>query len=565
MLSLKYVCRIFVVKFNPTEGINIVYTKPIAHIKVYKGTILKIIRKDLGTSSLGNNHYMRSAFMKNVLEYLESSAEKYPEKNIFFDENHSITYNEFLQSAKRIGSRISNIVDNKTRKPVVVYIDRCIESIEAFMGVVFSGNFYVPIDASLPEQRKKLIIDTLDPMMIICLEEEQMNFIKDARNILLQDLKNASIDAKRLDEIQNDQIDTDPLYAIFTSGSTGVPKGVLVSHRSVLDLIDNFAEVFHFSHENIWGNQAPFDFDVSVKDIYSTMRAGGTMSVIPRRLFSMPLKLVEYLNENRINTAIWATSALVIIANFKTFDKILPKYLKQVMFSGEVMPNKILNYWRSYLNDLQYVNLYGPTEITCNCTYYIVDRDFANEDSLPIGKKFKNTDIILLDSSRRHEVPKGEIGELCVRGSSLALGYYNNHEKTTDAFIQNPLNTSYPELIYCTGDLVKYNEYGELLFLSRRDFQIKHMGHRIELGEIEVAVNAMDFIETAVCIYDEENEKIVLFYQAKAECKKEIVEQLQLILPKYMWPNKFVRYDKLPLNKNNKIDRTKLKETLKEN
>lgn len=502
--------------------------------------------------------------MKNVLEYLENSAEKYPEKIIFFDEEHSITYNKFVEYAKRIGSRISNIIGNKTGKPIVVYIDRCIESIEAFMGVVYSGNFYVPIDNSLPEQRKKLIIDTLNPIMIICLEEEQTELIEDAGNILLQDLKDAPIDMKRLDEIRDNQIDTDPLYAIFTSGSTGVPKGVLVSHRSVLDLIDNFAEVFCFDSENIWGNQAPFDFDVSVKDIYSTMKAGGTMSVIPRRLFSMPLKLVEYLNENQINTAIWATSALVIIANLKTFDKILPKYLKQVMFSGEVMPNKVLNYWRTYLKDIQYVNLYGPTEITCNCTYYIVDRDFANEDSLPIGKKFKNTDILLLDSDRKHEAQKGEIGELCVRGSSLALGYYNNPEKTAEAFIQNPLNDNYPELIYCTGDLVRYNEYGELMFLSRRDFQIKHMGHRIELGEIEVAVNAMDFIEMAVCIYDSEKEKIVLFYQSAQDCQKEIVQALSEVLPKYMWPNRFIRYEKLPLNKNNKIDRTKLKYTLKE-
>ena len=198
------------------------------------------------------------------------------------------------------------------------------------------------------------------------------------------------------------------------------------------------------------------------------------------------------------------------------------------------------------------------------CTDQQKLREFTNEESLPIGKKFNNTDIILLDSERKQEVPRGETGELCVRGSSLALGYYNNRKKTAEAFIQNPLNNDYPELIYCTGDLVKYNERGELLFLSRRDFQIKHMGHRIELGEIEVAVNAMDFIESAVCIYDEKNEKIVLFYQAKQVCRKEIVERLQTVLPKYMWPNKFVRYEKLPLNKNNKIDRTKLKETLEE-
>lgn len=501
--------------------------------------------------------------MKSVLEYLEISTKKYPQKIIFFDERKDITYQDFFDNVKRIASRINDIVGDTTKKPIVVYIDRCIESIEAFMGVVYSGNFYVPIDNSLPEKRKKTIIDTLNPVMIICLEDEQLQMMSDARNIRLKDLKKSNINEEILNNIQKNQIDTDPLYAIFTSGSTGVPKGVLVSHRSVIDLIDNFAEVFQFSEKNIWGNQAPFDFDVSVKDIYSTIKLGGTMGIIPKKLFSLPVKLIEYLNENKINTAIWATSALVIIANLKTFDKIIPNYLRQVMFSGEVMPNKVLNYWRHYLSNIQYVNLYGPTEITCNCTYYIVDRKFANEDSLPIGKKFSNTDIILLDQNRQREVKKGEVGELCVRGSSLALGYYNNSDKTKEAFIQNPLNSCYPELIYCTGDLVKYNENDELMFLSRRDYQIKHMGHRIELGEIEVVVNAMEFIEAAVCIYDQVSEKIVLFYQAREDCKKTIVEGLQFVLPKYMWPNRFVRYDMLPLNKNNKIDRIRLKDTLK--
>lgn len=501
--------------------------------------------------------------MKNVLEYLEISAERYPKKIVFFDEKRGITYQDFLKCAKQIASGIIDIIGDTTCKPIVVYIDRCIESLEAFMGIVYSGNFYVPIDNSLPEKRKKTIIDTLNPVMIICLDDEQLQMVNDIRNVRLSDLKKSYINSELLKNIQKNQIDTDPLYAIFTSGSTGIPKGVLISHRSVVDLIDNFAEVFQFSDENRWGNQAPFDFDVSVKDIYSTMRSGGTMAIIPKKLFSLPLKLIEYLNENKINTAIWATSALVIIANLKTFDKITPIYLRQVMFSGEVMPNKVLNYWRHYLNEIQYVNLYGPTEITCNCTYYIVDKEFANEDSLPIGKKFSNTDIILLDQSRQRAVKKGEVGELCVRGSSLALGYYNNNEKTKEAFIQNPLNSCYPELIYCTGDLVKYNEYDELMFLSRRDYQIKHMGHRIELGEIEVAVNAMEFIEAAVCIYDQENEKIVLFYQAKEDYKKAIIEGLHIVLPKYMWPNKFIRYNMLPLNKNNKIDRVRLKDTLK--
>lgn len=502
--------------------------------------------------------------MKNVIDYLEKAAKLYPNKIIFSDENHSITYKEFQSKAKKVGCAIYKGTNGVRNKPVEVYIDRNIESLEIFFGVVYSGNFYVPVDSSLPDKRKKLITETLNPVLRVvqdeCIIESEVN-----SNLLiatLAELEERECDNTLLQDIYRKQIDTDPLYAIFTSGSTGTPKGVLVSHRSVLDLIDNFTETFNFSDSNIWGNQAPFDFDVSVKDIYSTIKNGGTMYVVPKRFFSMPKQLIDFLNEMKINTVIWATSALVIVANLKTFDKVFPKYLKQVMFSGEVMPNKVLNYWREFLPAVQYVNLYGPTEITCNCTYYIVDREFDNEESLPIGGSFNNTDIILLDAERKREVNKGEIGELCVRGSSLALGYYNNSERTKEAFIQNPLNESYPELIYCTGDLVKYNERDELIFLSRRDFQIKHMGHRIELGEIEVLVNSMEFIQAAVCLYDKENEKIVLFYQALQECKKMIVEKLVESLPKYMWPNRFVWFEKLPLNKNAKIDRVKLKEEL---
>lgn len=498
--------------------------------------------------------------MKNVLEYLENSAEKNPKKILFSDEVTEIAYCEFVDSVKRIGSAIGDI--NNLNSPIVVFIDRTVESLKAFFGIVYSGNFYVPIDDSLPEKRKNLIIDTLNPKLIVCLNERELGFRKDIKSIMISELENCEINEPLLNAIMNKQIDTDPLYSIFTSGSTGIPKGVLISHRSVLDLIDNFAITFNFGEENIWGNQAPFDFDVSVKDIFSTIKNSGTMHIIPRRFFATPIKLIEYLNEKRINTIIWATSALVIISNLKTFDKIKPIYLRQVMFSGEVMPNKILNYWRENLEGIQYVNLYGPTEITCNCTYYIVDRKFANDEVLPIGESFNNTDIILLDDTRTKKVQAGEIGELCVRGSSLALGYYNNGEKTKEAFIQNPLNDKYPELLYCTGDLVKYNERNELIFLSRKDFQIKHMGHRIELNEIEIVVNSMDNIEAAVCIYDEKKEKIVLFYQAKEDLKKEIVNKLQEVLPKYMWPNVFILYEKLPLNKNAKIDRVKLKETL---
>ena len=497
----------------------------------------------------------------NVLQYAEESANRYPHKIVFADQDSQITYTELLNQAKAIGSQISTLMGGQTKKPVAVFIDRNIPSLISFMGVVYSGNFYIPIDGQLPINRIEVMFQTLRPEVVIMTRKDQniLPVLDDSSQMLIfEEINNSPIDEKNLELIRRKVIDTDPLYAIFTSGSTGIPKGAVVCHRSVIDLIEHFTEIFGFSEECVFGNQAPFDFDVSVKDIYSTLKNGATMQIIPKVLFSFPGKLIDYLNQREITTAIWATSALRIVANLKALEKHVPRYLNRIMFSGEVMPNKVLNYWRTHMPNVIYVNLYGPTEITCNCSYYIVNRQFSDNDPLPIGVPFPNTDILLL-SANNQLVGQDEIGEICVRGTSLALGYYNNPTESMKAFCQNPLNSHYPELIYRTGDLGKYNHKGELMFLSRKDYQIKHMGHRIELGEIELAVNALDFIDVACCLYDEKKEKIVLFYQSAEKYDKEILIGLRDFLPKYMLPNRLVHSEKLPMNKNAKIDRVRLK------
>jgi len=498
----------------------------------------------------------------NVLDYLEHSAKVFPEKTAFSDPNHGISYSDLVNQAKSLGSKLSNDLSGRMRQPVAVFIDRNIESLISFMGIIYSGNFYVPIDNQLPSRRIEHILKTLHPSAVIYLKNQQQTVDSlgfSGLRIPLEDALALPIDESKLREIRTRSIDTDPLYAIFTSGSTGTPKGALISHRSVIDLIEGFTDIFGFSEKSIFGNQAPFDFDVSVKDIYSTLKNGATMHIIPRVKFSFPIQLIDYLNQFQINTVIWATSALRIVANLKALEKTKPLYLQNIMFSGEVMPNKVLNYWRTHIPEATYVNLYGPTEITCNCSYFVVNRSFADTDTLPIGIPFPNTDILVLNHEDRLVEP-GEVGEICVRGTSLALGYYNNPTETAKAFCQNPLNSAYPELIYRTGDLGKYNEFGELIFVSRKDFQIKHMGHRIELGEIEVAANALDFLDVTCCLYDERNEKIVLFYQAAAKQDQEIILGLQQTLPKYMVPNQLIHLEKIPMNKNSKIDRVFLKE-----
>ena len=265
------------------------------------------------------------------------------------------------------------------------------------------------------------------------------------------------------------------------------------------------------------------------------------------------------MNDNKINTIFWVPSALIYVANSGILEEQLPEYIKRILFCGEVMPNKQLNQWRRKLPNVLYANLYGPTEITDACTYFIVDRPMEDDEPLPIGIPCANTDILVLNDKNEIVSQEGECGELCVRGSSLALGYYNNPEKTSAAFVQNPLNHAYPELIYRTGDIVKYNDRHELIYLSRKDFQIKHMGHRIEIGEIETAVLSLDGVENGCIIYDDQHEKIVLFYQASEVIDKQIMTGLRKLLPKYMLPNQLIQQSSLPMNRNGKIDRVELK------
>jgi non-ribosomal peptide synthetase component F len=270
-----------------------------------------------------------------------------------------------------------------------------------------------------------------------------------------------------------------------------------------------------------------------------------------------PLKLVEFLNDHRINTICWVVSAMTMISAFDTFSTAVPEHLVSVNFGSEVFPLKELRKWREALPKARFTNLYGPTECTGMCCYHKVTEVSETAEVIPIGRPFKNTEIILLDENDRRVTNCGENGEICVRGTSLTLGYYNDFEKTAAAFVQNPLNPHYPELLYRTGDLGYRNEEGNLVFCSRKDHQIKHMGHRIELGEIEASVHRLPEIKMACAVYDKEKNKIRLYYVGDIT-GKEVTERLRELLPRYMMPNAVKQLEQLPLTANGKIDRKAL-------
>jgi len=499
---------------------------------------------------------------RNVLEYLEGTALKLPQKIAYANEEISVTFEEVYHQSKAIGTYLLD--QGHVKEPIVVFMGKHPRTIITFYGVIYAGNYYVPIDEEMPRHRIELIFQSLKPKAVICDNEtikllEAFSF--EGKVYSYEEMIKVPVNENPILAIRDKQIDTDPIYIVFTSGSTGVPKGVVACHRSVIDYIESLSEVLKFDENTVFGNQTPLYVDACLKELYPTLKFGATTYLVPKKLFMFPLQLVEFLNEHKINTVCWVVSALTMISAFGALQREVPKFLHTIAFGSEVFPIKQFNLWKKALPNARFVNLYGPTEATGMSCYYEVNREFELDEMIPIGRPFRNTEIILLDENKQIAQP-GNTGEICIRGTSLTLGYYRNFDKTREVFIQNPLNDAYPELIYCTGDLGKYNDYGELIFVSRKDNQIKHMGHRIELGEIEIVSNMLEEMKSACCVFDDEKKKIVLYYVGDST-PAQVAAYLKEKLPRYMIPNVIEALENMPLTTNGKIDRVLLKEKYK--
>lgn len=497
-----------------------------------------------------------------ILDYLEETAERFPDKLAFADVSASITWSALVEKAKARAAVLSRYFEPGQAVPVM--IEKSVKTLEYFFGALYAGCFYSYFDATFPDSRLNSMIETLGVRHIVADSRFEKKFSAlNAEPLFFSKLEDENTPPRCYDDVRRRSIiDTDAAYANFTSGSTGTPKAVAVSHRSVIDFISCFTEIFGIRADDNIANQAPFDFDVSVKDIFSGVFTGASVHLVPKMFFSFPTKLLDYLEEREITVLIWAVSALCIVSTLNGFDYKVPAKLRMVMFSGEVMPVKQLAVWKRFVPAAEYINLYGPTEITCNCTYFRIPKDADIEGyarGIPMGVSFPNERILLLDESDRPVTKPGVEGEVCVSGTCVALGYYNS-ERTAEVFVQNPLNKAFFERIYRTGDLAVLGEDGNYYYIGRKDTQIKHMGHRIELGEIENAIARHDGISRACCIFADN--KITAFYAGEERDKKDIVTLLKVSLPAYMVPSDFIRLAEFPLTKNGKIDRRALLERL---
>lgn len=499
---------------------------------------------------------------KNVLNWLENTAEKLPNKSAYSDVDNTVTFSDVSDKSKRVGSAVAQKV--KPGSAVAVITGRNVYTPMVFLGVVYAGCFYAPMDATQPIKRLNDILSVLEPDLMI-IDKEYLNLADslnyDGELLFTDDLFNSEINEFQLDKIRRQACITDPLYVIFTSGSTGKPKGVITSMQSLMCYITAYNDVMQIDETDVLGNQSPLDYIAAIRDIYLPLLTGASMFIIPKQCFVMPAQLFEAMNQYKITAVGWSVSVFTIAAKVKAFDSIKPEYLKKVCFSGSVMPGSVLRVWMENLPDAKFVNQYGPTEATASCTYYEVEHIVKGDDVLPIGVPYKNYRVFLLNEDNT-PTEIGQMGEICVSGPILALGYYNNPELTHKSFIQNPLNKAYNELIYKTGDYGILRDDGILEFKGRKDRQIKHLGHRVELSEIEDAVLRLENVNEACTTYLKEKELIYLFYTGEAT-SKEIAIYLRGVLPGFMVPRKLINLEEMPHLSNGKIDMQTLKNKMK--
>ena len=496
----------------------------------------------------------------NIIEYFEDTVKKFPNLTAVTDGENSLSFAELASKAVNL----ANIIKDKVQKintPVAVFLPKSIDAVVSDMAITYSGNAYMNLDVKNPLERLSNIISLVKPSAIIT-NSKYASIIdaldpKDIPVILIENVTKEENGVTKSCEEWKKLIDTDPYCIINTSGSTGTPKGVVLNHRSFIDFMEQTFDEYEFSEKDSIGSLSPTVFDIWSYELCMLAGVGSRIVIIPDSFSAFPMKILELIKAQKVTYLFWVPTIMVNIANMNLLESIKLPDLRIIWFAGEVFPTKQFNIWYKALPHVKFSNFYGPIEITLDCVYYNIDKPIPDDKPIPIGKPFRNTGILLLDDNNNLVEEPFVEGEICVRGSSLAMGYYNNHAKTEIAFVQNPLNTSYNDIIYRTGDVASYNEEGNLIFKGRRDTLIKHLGYRMELGEIEhVIINTLKIVQNCCVIYNKAKKEITVYYESP-----NIVEpsnfrrELGNILPKYMIPTVYIHEVEMKRNTNGKIDR----------
>lgn len=506
----------------------------------------------------------------NILTQFEQIAARWPEKTAVADEARSYSFAALRRAAACLGAAVRA---RQSGGPVGVIVRRGADAAVLFFAAIYGGCFYVPLDPDMPAHKLGTILRDAEIGLVLGAAEDGKVLSDAGFAGTLLTLADAAAAPAALPDVA----DETPLYMVYTSGSTGKPKGVLKSHGAMASFIRAYAARFGLTGEAVIGNQNPFFFDAAAKDLYYMACLGATLEVIPSEKFIFPVRLVEYLNARKITYICWVPTALAIVTQLNTFKQVLPETLQSVFFVGEPFPIKQLHKWLTALPDLRYVNLYGSSELAGVCCAYEIPRG-ALPEALPMGKPLDNCRVFLRTEDGFTTAP-GVLGEVWIASPALALEYYGDPEKTAAVFTWEDLPDGTRARVLHSGDLARYDEAGNLVFVSRKDFQIKHMGRRIELGEIEAAAETLPELERCCCLYNEAKKRIELFCALNAPYNnvgtsiacppaqppidgKAIQSRLRPLLSDYMLPAKVHVLDSLPTNPNGKLDRQRMKEMM---
>ncbi len=505
---------------------------------------------------------------KFVTDYLEKTAEKWPERVAVTDEAGQMTFGQMQTEMTAVGAALA--ASGLSSSPVMLWMGRDARSIAAAQGVALSGRPYAPVDISLPKRRLRYMIEVLQPSAVIAAKDQAAEaealiltvpLESKPKLLVYEDMIAGRIEKESVNALRSAaerRLPTDPVCILFTSGSTGKPKGVAVSHELICRQIEDSTEIFGLDETQVRAGQVPLYFTMAAyDDVYSVLATGGRLLLLSAAQIMFPKKLMRLMRQQGVNTLFWVPSMMRLAVDAGALElppEELPE-LRFVSFAGEPMPPATLASWRGRFPDAAFVNRFGATELGL-VTYAFMG---AEQQVIPMGKCVSGQDILLLDDHDRKVEAPGEMGEICMRGL-MALGYWRERELTERAFTRNPLQEAYPERMYRTGDLAYFSEDGELIYVSRRDDQIKHRGYRIELGDIETAAAEIPGIRAA-CVYDRNRDEIVLFYAGNVR-PKALLAELSPLLPRYMWPARLEQIEELPYTGSGKIDRQILKSKL---
>jgi len=507
---------------------------------------------------------------------LTQSARRTPDHIAVVDGQAQYTYQALDETSNRFAHRLraAGVVRGDR---VGLYLEKSLEAVAALFGILKLGAAYVPLDPAAPVQRVAYIVANCQMKAVVSIAAKQATLQEvlttqgHIPTAIAIDDETAHLDKlgepvePALVEVPDPgAIENDLAYILYTSGSTGNPKGVMISHRAALTFVGWACETFDVQPTDRVSNHAPLHFDLSIFDLFATIKAGGTVVLVPAALSVFPLNLAKFIAKQRISIWYSVPSALTRLVLYGNLAQVDLAALRTVLFAGEVFPVKYLRQLMTLIPHASYHNLYGPTE-TNVCTWYTVPPlDPARTEPISIGKGCANSEILVLDEQQQRVAP-GEVGELCVRGPGIMRSYWGLPERTAQSLIQF---VAYPHLgpepLYRTGDLVCQEADGNYTYLGRRDNQIKSRGYRIELGEIETVLYSHPDIEEVAVIAipdDEIGNRIQAFivtHKGDTLTRGALEAYCAQRLPKYMLPQQLEFQAALPKTATGKIDKTKL-------